>query len=154
MNFRETLKMHVTYKITLNLCRKGWAYHFNWMCTTICLSVYIQSIFVHPWDFPGKSTGVGCHRLLRSNPQVAIKNCFCNLCALCLVVQSGLTLCDPMDCSLPGSVCGDSSGKNSGVGCYATLQGIFSTQEKNPDIPHSRWIHYHQSHQRSPYGDL
>ena len=21
--------------------------------------------FLHPWDFPGKSTGVGCHRLLR-----------------------------------------------------------------------------------------
>ena len=21
---------------------------------------------LHPWDFPGKSTGVGCHRLLRS----------------------------------------------------------------------------------------
>ena len=20
---------------------------------------------LHPWDFPGKSTGVGCHRLLR-----------------------------------------------------------------------------------------
>ena len=22
----------------------------------------------HPWDFPGKSTGVGCHRLLRNSP--------------------------------------------------------------------------------------
>ena len=21
--------------------------------------------FLHPWDFPGKNTGVGCHRLLR-----------------------------------------------------------------------------------------
>ena len=23
---------------------------------------------LHPWDFPGKSTGVGCHRLLQSSP--------------------------------------------------------------------------------------
>ena len=37
---------------------------------------------------------------------------------LYLVTQSGPTLCDPMDCSPPGSsVLGDSSGKNTGVGC-------------------------------------
>ena len=37
---------------------------------------------------------------------------------LCLVTQSCLTLCDSMNCSLPGSsVHGDSLGKNSGVGC-------------------------------------
>ena len=39
---------------------------------------------------------------------------------LCLVVQLCPTLCDPMDCSLPGSsVHGDSPGKNTGVGCHA-----------------------------------
>ena len=48
---------------------------------------------------------------------------------LCLVTQSALTLCDPMDCSLPGSsVHGDSPGKNTGVGCHALFQGIFPTQ--------------------------
>ena len=54
----------------------------------------------------------------------------CFLCAvLCLVIQSCLTLCNPMDCSLPdSSVHGDSSGKNTGVGCHACLQGIFPTQ--------------------------
>ena len=37
---------------------------------------------------------------------------------VCLVIQSCLTLCDPMDCSLPGSsVHGDSPCKNTGVGC-------------------------------------
>ena len=47
----------------------------------------------HPWDSPGKNTGVGCHFLLQ-----------------CMKVksesedaQSCLTLSDPMDCSLPGS---------------------------------------------------
>ena len=39
---------------------------------------------------------------------------------LCLVAQSCPTLCDPMDCSPPGSsVHGDSQGKNTGVGCHA-----------------------------------
>ena len=43
---------------------------------------------------------------------------------VCLVVQSCQTLCDPMDCSLPGSsVHGGSPGKTTGVGCYALLQG-------------------------------
>ena len=45
-------------------------------------------------------------------------------CVLCLVSQSCLTLCDPMDYSPPGSsVHGDSPGKNTGVGCHALLQG-------------------------------
>ena len=37
-----------------------------------------------------------------------------------IVTQSYPTLCDPMDCSPPGSsVLGDSLGKNIGVGCHA-----------------------------------
>ena len=47
----------------------------------------------------------------------------------CLVAQSCLTLCDPMDCNPSGSsVLGESPGKNTGVGCHALLQGIFTTQ--------------------------
>ena len=38
----------------------------------------------HPWDSPGKNTGVGCHFLLQ-----------------CIKVKSLSR--DPMDCSLPGS---------------------------------------------------
>ena len=62
---------------------------------------------------------------------------------LCLVAQSCLTLCDPMDCCPPGSsVHGDSPGKNTEVGCPALLQGIFPTQGLNPGLPHCRWILY------------
>ena len=51
---------------------------------------------------------------------------------VCLVAQSRLTLCDPVDCSpLGSSAHGDSPGKNTGVGCHALLQGIFLTQELN-----------------------
>ena len=45
-------------------------------------------------------------------------------------VQSCPTLCNPVDCSLPGSpVHGDSPGKNTGVGYYALFQGIFLTRD-------------------------
>ena len=38
-----------------------------------------------------------------------------------------LTLCDPMDCSLPGSsVHGDSPGKNTGVGCHALVYKCYT----------------------------
>ena len=46
-----------------------------------------------PWDSPGKNTGVGCHFLLQSMKVKSESE----------VVQSCPTLCEPMDCSLPGS---------------------------------------------------
>ena len=59
--------------------------------------------------------------------------------SLCLVTQSCLTLCNPMDYSLPGSsVHGDSPGKNTGMGCHTLLQGIFPTQGSNPGLLHYR----------------
>ena len=47
----------------------------------------------HPWDSPGKNTGVGCHFLLQCLTVNSERE----------VAQSCLTLCDPMNCSLPGS---------------------------------------------------
>ena len=47
----------------------------------------------HPWDSPGKNTGVGCHFLLQSMKVQSQSE----------VAQSCPTLSDPMDCSLPGS---------------------------------------------------
>ena len=46
-----------------------------------------------PWDSPGKNTWVGCHFLLQC---IKVKS-------KSEVVQSCLTLSDPMDCSLSGS---------------------------------------------------
>ena len=49
------------------------------------------------------------------------------------VLQSCLAFCDTMECSPPGSsVHGDSPGENTGVGCHALLQGIFSTPGIEP----------------------
>ena len=53
------------------------------------------------------------------------------------VAQLCPTLCDPMDCSPPGSSVHEiSPGKNIGVGCHFLLQGIFLTQGLNPGLPH------------------
>ena len=53
--------------------------------------------------------------------------------ACCLVAQSRPTLCNPIDCSTPGSsVHGDSPGKNTGVGCHFPLQWIFLTLASSP----------------------
>ena len=52
-----------------------------------------------------------------------------------LIHSTDLTLCDIMDCSLPGtSVHGDSPGKNAVVGCHGLLQGIFPTQGLHPGL--------------------
>ena len=45
--------------------------------------------FLCPWDSPGKNSGVGCHFLQGMNVKSESE-----------VAQS----CDPMDCSLPGSL--------------------------------------------------
>ena len=49
--------------------------------------------------------------------------------------QSCLTPCDPVGCSPPGLLCPwNSPGKDTGGGCHALLQGIFSTQGSNPRL--------------------
>ena len=65
--------------------------------------------------------------------------------------QSCPTLCNPMDCSPPGSsVHGGSLGKNTGVGCHALLQGTFPTLGLKPGLPHCRQTLYRLSHQGNP----
>ena len=44
----------------------------------------------------------------------------------------------------------DFPGKNTGVGCYFLLQGVFPTQGQNPGLLHCRQIPYCLSHQGSP----
>ena len=79
---------------------------FNWLLSLLpaakVASVMFYSVQSHrrqpprllrPWDSPGKNTGVGCHFLLQCM-KVKSESEVTQLCP---------TLCDPMDCSLPGS---------------------------------------------------
>ena len=80
----------------------------------------------HPWDSPGKNTGVCCHFLLKSMKVKSESE----------VAQSCPTLSDPMDCSLPGS----------------SVHGIFQVRvlewgaiafSNNPRILHNLCVYTH-----------
>ena len=63
-------------------------------CLTLCDPPRWQPTRLpHPWDSPGKKTGMGCHFLLQCMKVKSERE----------VTQSCPTLSDPMDCSLPGS---------------------------------------------------
>ena len=78
--------------------------------------------------------------------------------AVCVfsVARSGLSLCHPMDCNLPGSFClWNFPGKNTGVDCCSLFQGIFSTQGWKLHLLH--FLHWQVdslplSHLGSPLG--
>ena len=58
-----------------------------------CLILYNPIDGTHQATSPGKNTGVGCHFFLQCMKVKSESE----------VTQSCPTLCDPMDCSLPGS---------------------------------------------------
>ena len=89
--------------ISRRMGRKLWyIYTMEYCCCCCCVaSVVSDSVrphglqptrLLHPWDSPGKNTGVGCHFLLQCMKVESESE----------VAQSCLTLSDPMDCSLPG----------------------------------------------------
>ena len=68
------------------------------------------------------------------------------------VVQSYPILCNPMDCSLPGSsVHGIFQARILEWAAISFSRGIFPTQGSNPGLPHCRQTLYHLSHQGSQY---
>ena len=62
-------------------------------CPILCDPIDGSPRGSHPWDSPGKNTGVGCHFLLQCMKVKSESE----------VAQSCLILRDPMDCSPPGS---------------------------------------------------
>ena len=79
-------------------------YYATWETPNIACCCYVASVvsnsvwahrrqLLHLWDSPGKNTGVGCHFLLQCMKGKSERE----------VAQSCLTLCDPMDCSVPSS---------------------------------------------------
>ena len=62
-------------------------------CPTLCDPIDGSPQAPHPWDSPGKNTGVGCHFLLQC---VKVKS-------ESEVAQVCPTVSNPMDYSLPGS---------------------------------------------------
>ena len=104
----------------------------------------MEYILYSPWDRKESDT------IERLSLSLSLSFLLAMCCVLCLVTQSCPTLCDPMDCSPPGSsVHGDSPGKNTGVDWHALFQEIFPTQGSNPGLLHCRRILYRLSQQGS-----
>ena len=66
-----------------------------------------------------------------------------------LVTQLCPTLCNTMDCSLPGSSAHGSLQARI-LEWVAISFSTVSSQPRDPGFPHCRWIIYHLSYQRSP----
>ena len=118
-------------------------FHFLWMnAKEVDLLDPMVVLFLIFWGLSILLSIVSASTYIPANSACAV---------LHLVAQSCPTLCDPMDCSPPSSsVHGGYPGKNTGVGCHALLQGIFSTQRSTPGFPYCWWILYHLSHEGSP----
>ena len=96
---------------------------------------------LHPWNFPGKSTGVGCHCLLWITKPFQIVIFQCSTSALNFENESRSVVPDSLWPHGPYSPW-NSPGQNTGVSRLSFLQGIFPTQGSKPGLPHCRWILY------------
>ena len=79
-----------------------------------------QRVWPNTWDSQGSSFSL----------EWGVMVCTA-MCVLCLVAQSCPALCNPLECSPPGSsVHGDSPGKNTGVGCHAPSRGYSQSRDQ------------------------
>ena len=105
----------------------------TWLLAEI---MYIRSAVFLPKSSPNickkcEAQGKGKHSSPVAFVCVSLRVCVC----VCTCNQSCSTLCDPMNCSPPGSsVHGDSSGKNSRAHCHFLLQGDLPDQGSNPSL--------------------
>ena len=104
-------------------------------CPTLCDPMKPTRL-LRPWDFPGKSTRVGCHFLLQgffltqgSNPSFPH-------------FRQRLLPSEPPGKPKPGE------------GSHSLLQGIFLTQGSNLGLLHCRQILYCLSYEGSPLEDV
>ena len=115
INLLNDITIHFAYLERLRIEKQGWSLAENrkarcylrrlireHCCCFQVTSVLSTSVrphrrqptrLPHPWDSPGKNTGMGCHFLLQCRKVKSESE----------VAQSCPTRSDPMDCSLPGS---------------------------------------------------
>ena len=137
MDWSKTEQFSHLLKLIIIICIQWFLFVFCCCCCCCCFKTMLYQTSVTTYLFILRLYGINFPKWKHA--------------VLCLVAQSCLTLCDPTDCSPPGSsVHGDSPGKNTRVGCHALLQGLFPTQGLNPGLPHCRQFLYHLRHQWSP----
>ena len=128
--------------------------YFYFMYFTVLLASFPFSVILIPFlELDGRNIWE------KQNKQCMCLCAYLYICVCVKVDQLCPTLCDPMDCSLPGSsVHGILQAKiqkeyfaiGKVVGCCSLLQEIFLSQGSNLDLLHCRQILYHLSHLGSP----
>ena len=98
-------------------------YIYLWVCMLLLLLSRFSRVqlcarwqptrLLHPWDSPGKKTGVGCHFLLQCM-KVKSENEVAQLCWLLVAPWSVAYQCSLRPWDFPG--------KSTGVGCHFLLQ--------------------------------
>ena len=79
--------------------------------------------------------GATCLRAWKKEPTLPACTC------VCLVAQSGLSLCNPTDCTPARLFCPqDSPGKNTGVGCHFLLLENSEGRIKNAGLIARDWV--------------
>ena len=127
---------------------------WKWSCSVLSNSSWPHGLqptrLLHPWDFPGKSTGVGCHCLFwlgyeHSTYWIhALSFLFpaASLNFACVHAKS-LQLCPTATLWILAHLAPlswNSPGKNTGVRCHALLLGIFPSEGLNPCL--LRLLHF------------
>ena len=112
-------------------CREKWTLlHCWWECKLV------QSLWKTVWKFLKK-----LHIELLCDPAILHPGM-----RACSVAQSCLTLCNPVDCSPPGSsVHGDFPGMNTGVGCHFLLQCMKVKSLSRVQLFATPWISAYQA---------
>ena len=99
----------------------GSALRESWICQNLTKYVWLSSTSIR--------IPVTCYfRNVSSLHELTI------VCVHAKSLQSCLTLCSSMDCSLTGSSVHGTPGKHAGVGGHALLQGIFPAQGLSPRL--------------------
>ena len=92
------------------------------LCSVFCASLDRRGV----WGI--MDTCVCMTESVCCSPEITTTLLISYVCVHAKLLQSCPPLCDPMDCSVPGSsVHGDALDENTGVGCLALLQGSFPT---------------------------
>ena len=113
--------------VTSQLNRPRWG---HWACKSLCLPTRLIFAGLRENTLPMEDINHSKWRSWRQQEGyrlaarlvTSIEAWYTERALVCLVAQPCLTLCDPRDCSPPGSsVHGDSPGKSTGVGCHALL---------------------------------
>ena len=142
---RSLFRFHSLRVKKVKLLCGFWPYnpHYTWWETTpewklfvLCL-IYKIEIFTYTLSYAYRymmSTTFLLNNILQTTIclKTDIENQIHSQLLVVLVAQTCPTLCDPMDCSPPGSsIHGIFQDKNTGVGCHILLQGILLTQGLN-----------------------